>query len=386
MAPSYEPAAIDATPAFAQKQTRMILFDTQNFLPDVGGTQLYVTGLADALAARGHGIEVYCDATSAEAAARIDAARAYPIARFAGPRPWMRWNKARRVMARLAKGDVQAVVTDTWKSLSPLKPDALRNVRVLCLGHGNEFLQMPGSTKERRMIAALAKADIVAANSQFTAGIAEPFARGKTRVTLPGVIPPAGASREFAPRASNENPKLLTIARLEPRKGVDMVLRALPALRAAHPGLIYDIVGKGADRARLENLVQELGVAAAVRFHAYVSENEKANFLKNADIFLLPNRREGTSVEGFGIVFQEAAAFGVPSIAGADGGTGDAVIAGQTGLIVDGEKSEAVRDAVLELLTNGNLRNTMAAAAHKRFWDEFAWDAAIARFEKALLG
>jgi len=363
----------------------MILFDTQNFLPDVGGTQLYVTGLADALAARGHFIEVFCDATSAEAAARIDAARHYPIMRFGGPRPWMRWRKAHAVAARIAEGDVTAIVTDTWKSLSPLSERILSDVRVLCLGHGNEFLQAPGGVKERRMIAALAKADILAANSQFTARIAEPFARGKTRVMLPGVIPPAGASREFAPHAPTQNPKLLTIARLEPRKGIDMVLRALPELRAKYPGLIYDIVGKGADRARLEKLVQELGVAASVRFHAYVSENEKANFLKNADIFLLPNRREGTSVEGFGIVFQEAAAFGVPSIAGADGGTGDAVIADQTGLIVDGENEPTIRDAVLRLLSDNELRNRLAAAAHKRFWAEFAWDAAVARFEKALL-
>lgn len=363
----------------------MILFDTQNFLPDVGGTQLYVTGLADALAARGHRIEVFCDASSAEAAARVDAARNYPIRRFWGPRPWMRWRKARAVTARLAEGDVSAVATDTWKSLSPLKLRTLEGVRVFCLGHGNEFLQVPGSAKERRMIASLAKADIVAANSQFTATLAEPFARGKVQVLLPGVIPPAGAAREYAPREPKQNPKLLTIARLEPRKGIDVVLRALPALRDAYPGLIYDIVGKGADRARLEKIVQEMGVAASVRFHAYVSENEKANFLRNADIFLLPNRREGHSVEGFGIVFQEAAAFGVPSIAGADGGTGDAVLEGETGLIVDGEDEAALRNAVLKLLGDNQLRNRLAAAAHRRFWNKFAWDAAVARFEKALL-
>ena len=58
----------------------MILFATQNFLPSIGGTQLYVTGLADALAARGHSLEVYCDAASKAAAARIDGARAYPFA------------------------------------------------------------------------------------------------------------------------------------------------------------------------------------------------------------------------------------------------------------------------------------------------------------------
>src|SRR5277367_6366102 len=98
----------------------MILFASQNFLPDVGGTQLYVTGLADALAARGHTLEVYCDASSAGAAHIIDAARPYPIRRFGGFRPWLRWRKARAVSERLAAGGVDALVTDTWKSLEQI--------------------------------------------------------------------------------------------------------------------------------------------------------------------------------------------------------------------------------------------------------------------------
>ena len=363
----------------------MILFATQNFLPSVGGTQLYVTGLADALAAKGHAIEVFCDSASRDAAARVDAARAYPIRRFGGPRPWMRRSKARAVAKRIAQGGIQAIITDTWKSLEHLPAESLRTARVLCLAHGSEFLVPAGSAKERRMIECLGKADVVAANSHFTSDLVRPLIRGKTeiRVLLPGVDAPAGAPSSYAPR-TNGDPHLLTIARLEPRKGIDTVLRILPALARSHPGIRYDIVGKGDDRVRLIALADSLGVSQHVHFHGYISEQEKADLLANATVFLMPNRREPGSVEGFGIVFVEAAAFGIPSIAGADGGTSDAVLNDDTGYVVNGEDENAVAAAVTNLLGGAETLDRMGRAAHHRFWSEFVWSEAVHRFEQAL--
>lgn len=364
----------------------MILFATQNFLPSVGGTQLYVTGLADALAAAGHSIEVYCDSASRAAAGQIDAARPYPIRRFGGFRPLMRRRKARAVVGRIARGDVSALITDTWKSLEHLPVESLRGLRVLCLAHGSEFLQPAGSRKERLMIDCLAKADVIAANSHFTAGLVKPFVRdaARVRVLLPGVDPPLGASQMLPRRDESAPPRLVTIARLEPRKGVDTVLRALPSLIRQHPGLEYDVVGKGEDHARLVALARQLGISKHVRFHGYISEGEKADLLSRATLFLMPNRREPGSVEGFGIVFVEAAAFGIPSIAGADGGTSDAVLHGQTGLIVDAEDDAAIEAAISHLLDNSAGRRAMGEAAHQRFWNEFTWPAAVHRFEAAL--
>jgi phosphatidylinositol alpha-1,6-mannosyltransferase len=155
-------------------------------------------------------------------------------------------------------------------------------------------------------------------------------------------------------------------------------------LTGPFPGIRYDIVGKGADNQRLQALAAELGVQHHVHFHGYISEAEKAELLSNADVFLLPNRREPGSVEGFGIVFLEAAAFGVPSVAGSDGGTRDAVLDGVTGLVVDGEEESAVADAICSLLFDPERREKLGRAAHARFWNEFAWDTAIARFEDAM--
>jgi phosphatidylinositol alpha-1,6-mannosyltransferase len=185
-------------------------------------------------------------------------------------------------------------------------------------------------------------------------------------------------------RDESAPPRLVTIARLEPRKGVDTVLRALPSLIRQHPGLEYDVVGKGEDHARLVALARQLGISKHVRFHGYISEGEKADLLSRATLFLMPNRREPGSVEGFGIVFVEAAAFGIPSIAGADGGTSDAVLHGQTGLIVDAEDDAAIEAAISHLLDNSAGRRAMGEAAHQRFWNEFTWPAAVHRFEAAL--
>jgi phosphatidylinositol alpha-1,6-mannosyltransferase len=201
---------------------------------------------------------------------------------------------------------------------------------------------------------------------------------------LPGVDPPAGASETLPRHGTGSPPRLLTIARLEPRKGIDVVLRALPALARDHADVSYDIVGKGDDGGGLMRLADQLGISQRVRFHGYVSEEEKAPLLRRATLFLMPNRREPGSVEGFGIVFVEAAAFGVPSIAGHDGGTSDAVPHEQTGLLVDGADARSVETAILRLLTNSEERERMAVAAHRRFWNEFAWPAAVHRFEAAL--
>lgn len=364
----------------------MILFATQNFLPSVGGTQLYVTGLADALAARGHTVEIYCDAANKAAAAQVDGARPYPIRRFGGLRPVMRRSKAWAVMQRLGSSGVRAIVTDTWKSLEFISADALKGAKVFCLAHGSEFLVPKGGAKERRMRECLAKACVVAANSHFTAALVEPHIGGKTalRVILPGVDSPPGASADFRSRDAAAAPRLLTIARLEPRKGIDTVLRALPALAREHPNISYDVIGKGEDHARLLRLAEQLGTSDRVRFHGYISEQQKAALLNRATLFLMPNRREPGSVEGFGIVFVEAAAFGVPSIAGSDGGTSDAVQHERTGLVADGANDRDVESAISTLLANGGARERMGVAAHQRFWSEFVWPAAVHRFEEAL--
>jgi len=364
----------------------MIVVTTQCFPPNVGGIEAYVAGLADALARHGHSPNVFCDAAEENAAREFDSARAYPIKRFRGPRGWRRWRKARAVVKVIRQNGARVVVADSWKSLEILTPDALKLARVVSLAHGAELLAAPGTGKAARIVRAFQKATLVAANSQFTADLARKFVdnAAKVRVVLPGVDAPPGAPRSLPSPPCPRGQKLLTIARLEPQKGVDTVLQSLSALQESYPDMIYDVVGSGSDTNRLAALADGLGVGGRVRFHGRVSDIEKARLLSQADVFVLANRRDAGEVEGFGIVLAEAAAFGIPAIAGSAGGTGDAVIAGKTGLIVDGTSSAAVQAALTTLFDDSEVARRMGIEGHKRFWSEFAWDAAIKRFEATL--
>lgn len=359
----------------------MIALTTQNFPPDIGGIQIYMGGLADALVARGYELAIYCDAEPH--AAEFDRTRRYPIHRFGGVKLWQRWRKARGLNARVAAGGVTAVIADSWKSLEQYEAAATQP-RVICIAHGAELLVQPGSAKARRMMRALAKADCVAANSHFTATLVKPFLAPHTElcVLTPGVETPPGASRAYVARPRRRN--ILTIARFDPYKGIDTMMRTVAGLKNKYPDLVYHVIGSGKDRARLEALAPALGISDCVRFHGRVSDAEKAALLSQCDVFALANRREPGEVEGFGIVFVEAGAYGLPVIAGADGGTADAVLDGETGLLVDGDSDAAVRAALVQLLENPAEAEAMGRAGHARFWSEFAWDAAIARFEAAL--
>ena len=356
----------------------MIVITTQNFLPDVGGIEVYLTGLADALAARGHRLVVFCDGV----AAPDDTCKPYPVFRFAGPRPWMRWRKSLAVQRfnRKARGD--AIVADTWKSLELLPARSLEQARVVCLAHGAEFLVKTGSRKHRRIVRALAKADVVAANSAFTGELVKPFVTGQTavRVVLPGLCPP----KTTPTQNRRSGIRVLTIARLDAYKGVDVMLRAIAVLKDQLPALRYDIVGTGDEWARLHALANELGIGAHVQFHGRVDESEKARLLEQADVFALPSRLEPGEVEGFGIVFAEAGAYGLPCLAGRDGGIPSAVLDGETGLLVDGADVKQVTHALSRLLLDEELAQRLGRAGQQRFWKEFVWDAAISRFEAVL--
>jgi phosphatidylinositol alpha-1,6-mannosyltransferase len=351
----------------------------------MGGMQVYLTGLADALARRGADITVFCDA--AEDSESVDGRRAYPVVRFGGLRPWRQWRRANAIARALKRGHFEAVIADSWKSIEGLPRDASTTAGVLCLAHGAELLVPQASAKGRRIAASFARAGMVGANSNATAELVRPFLRKRTelRVIWPALDPPAGAPRSFARSPSGPGSRIISVARFDPYKGIDTVLQAIKQLEASHPEIVYDVVGDGADRGRLQALAQSLGIAERVRFHGRVTEQLKADLLMLADVFLLPNRSDAGEVEGFGLVFVEAGAWGLPAIAGADGGTRDAVVDGETGLLVDGTRVEPVAAAIARLLNDPESRLRMGRAGHERFWSLFAWDAAVARFEAALV-
>lgn len=332
----------------------MIALLTQCFPPDHGGIETLMGQMAAALHAAGREVVVLADPGRG-----AEPAWPFPVRRFGGPRPWRRWRKAAAITALRPA----AVMADSWKSLEALPAQAPHTV---VLAHGNEFLR----GREDRIRMALARATVVAANSAFTAGLVRPLRDAVEVVNLP-LAPPPAAERTLPPGR-----RIIGVGRLEPRKGFDRVIEALPHL----PGASLDLVGGGDDRGRLQALAQSLGVADRVSFLGAVSDAAKAQALANADVFAMPSRREGNSVEGYGLAYLEAAWFGLPALAGAEGGAADAVLHEETGLLVDGRDPAAVRAALAALLDDPLRRQRLGEAARERVRQELSWEAVLPRY------
>lgn len=173
------------------------------------------------------------------------------------------------------------------------------------------------------------------------------------------------------PAMGNGAHRLLSVARLaasERYKGIDSVIRALPEISRAIPGVTYDVVGDGDDRPRLERVARELGVSDRVRFRGRLWPDELADAYRDCSLFVMPS-----SKEGFGIVFLEAALFGKPSVAGRHGGSPEVVEDEVAGLLVEREDVAGIARATTRLLSDDTLRQRMGAAARRRLMQSFIY-------------
>jgi phosphatidylinositol alpha-1,6-mannosyltransferase len=172
-----------------------------------------------------------------------------------------------------------------------------------------------------------------------------------------------------------EMPVILSLTRLVARKGVDDTLRACAMLRKQYPDLsfIYCIAGSGPDQDRLKKLVEELDLDNLVYFLGRVEDSDLPMLYGSADIFCMPSRKDGPDVEGFGIVFLEAAAAGVPSIGSRSGGIPDAIKDQKTGLLVPEKNIEALANALHTLLVDEAYRHQLSQEA-KQYVATMNWE------------
>ncbi|HVS59403.1 MAG TPA: glycosyltransferase family 4 protein [Gemmatimonadaceae bacterium] len=172
-----------------------------------------------------------------------------------------------------------------------------------------------------------------------------------------------------------DGPVILTVARLVPHKGQDMGIRAVATLRRDFPELRYIIVGEGSDEERLRALAKELGVSDRVGFVGAMRDDELPEAYATSTIYLGASRVDNEiNVEGFGISFVEAAASGIPSVAGDSGGVRSAVRDGETGIVVPPTDADAIADAIRSLLLNPDRRNQMGAAGRRAVETHYNWD------------
>lgn len=345
-----------------------LLLATQNFGPAIGGIEQYCSELSRALAEQGASVTVLAPSHSGSVA--YDAAFPCEVVRYSSA-PITEIGLGQALLAQ-RRQRYDAIVCLQWTSALLPALHSPAPLAIMC--HGKEVMPLPPSALRARAEAltrsqVLARAEHVFAVSRFTAehAVAAGARADRVHVVHPGV----DAARYAAAVASRpardpaRGPQLLTVARLVERKGIDTVLRALPAIAAHHPSVRYAVAGRGPDGTRLEALAAELGVSERVDWLGYVSDDRLAELYAAADLFVLPSRSipERGDVEGFGLVLLEAQACGTPVIAARSGGMPDAVLEGVTGLLVPPSDPSALAVAASTLLTDPDMHGEMAAAA-----------------------
>lgn len=360
-----------------------VLVVTNDLPPRVGGIQYYVDQLARGLVSAGD--EVVLFGSRSPGADAWDAEAPYEVVRAATsvllPTPPVR----HRVHRLVERTGAEAVVFGAAFPLGLMGPGirARTGVPYVAFTHGLEVstVRAPGGWLPLRRIGDGAGA--ITYVSHWCRRLLEPaFGPRPRHVMLPPAVDPAeyhagvdGAEVRRRLGVEPEEPLVVCVSRLVPRKGQDVLISGLGELRRRVPGARLMIVGGGPHEEALRRLAEEAGVAEHVVFTGMVADDELPEHFAAADVFAMPcrERRRGLEVEAFGIVFLQAEAVGVPVIAGNIGGVPDSLVDGRTGVLVDGTDTSAVIDALVELLGDVDRRCRMGLAAAELVAEGFTW-------------
>lgn len=260
--------------------------------------------------------------------------------------------------------------------------------------HGNEILEVLDNMWPKSRLA-LQQADLVIAVSRFTADWVRKAGVVEDRIEIvhPGCdvnyFRPLDPTTDLQQRllgSRSDDRVILTVGNLVPRKGHDVVIRALPQLLSSGLEATYLIVGNGPHRTALEKLAQEAGVRSRVIFAGQLAFEDLPHVYALSDVFVMPSRQqlELRDVEGFGLVFLEANACGKPVVGGRSGGVGDAIVDGVTGLLVDPDDPEDVANAIRRILTDAEFAKRLGQQGRLRTVNEFSWMRVGQRVRKIL--
>lgn len=343
-----------------------LLIVTNDYPPKPGGIQMYLQNLVDAYPDPVHVVAPRDDEADPDENGVVRGAKTYMLPT----------SKVHALVAEEVRGfEPDAILFGAPHPLTPLGPK-LRdefNIPFGILNHGAE-VTLPGAVPfvGRKLGRTLAQADVLFAVSRFTARNVERLS-GQECVTV-------GAGVEvdtFTPpeaRPPKEIPVIGCVSRFVPRKGQERVLEAAALLDREVEVLL---VGKGRDEDRLRKRAAELGVRA--RFEIDVPWSALAGLYREMDVFVMPcrSRWNGLEVEGLGLVFLEAAATGLPVIAGDSGGSPETVIIGETGFVATSPADIAMY--LNDLLENPHKAARMGAAGREFVVSEFTWERVVDR-------
>jgi phosphatidylinositol alpha-1,6-mannosyltransferase len=255
-----------------------------------------------------------------------------------------------------------------------------------CYVHG-EDLETAASSREQNFLCkqVIKRATKIICNSQNSANLVAKFGEAASRKAI--VFHPGVDSSQFVPAEPNveirarlnwlDKKVVLTVGRLQARKGQDMMIRALPAVKKDIPNILYAVVGDGDCLTMLQNLAAELGVEDNVQFLREITDQQMIQCYQQCDLFILPNRTIGNDIEGFGMVLVEAQSCGKPVIAGDSGGTSETLIEGQTGFIIDATREHNIVATVVELLTDNQKLKDMGDKGRAHILQNLDWKALV---------
>ncbi|WP_431976823.1 glycosyltransferase family 4 protein [Micromonospora haikouensis] len=370
------------------------LLITNDFPPRPGGIQSFVHNLA----VRQPTGSVVVYASSWRGAEKFDADQPFEVVRERTkvllPTPLI----ARRAARLARRHDCDTVWFGAAAPLGLVAAGLRRRAgvrRVVALTHGHEvgWAALPGARTALRRIGR--GADVITYLGEYTRVRLERALHGLTELhrLAPGVDvdtyhPSVDGEPVRARLGLADRPVVVCVSRLVPRKGQDMLIRALPEIRRRVPDAALLVVGGGPYRGDLEKLARQTGVERDVVFTGSVPAAELPAHYAAGDVYAMPcrTRNRGLDVEGLGIVYLEASATGLPVVAGDSGGAPDAVREGETGYVVPGRDVAQLADRVATLLADRDLARQLGAAGRAWVEREWRWETQAARLATLLAG
>ena len=273
------------------------------------------------------------------------------------------------------------LVANWWPTGLPLLILSRRiRGRTAVFAHGADIAPRKGGLRRLLMRYAFSRADVVLANSDYTKDLL-----AQAGVTARVFVVPLGVDMAPIEPARSNRPTILSVGRLIERKGFDRIIESLVSLVPEFADVRYEIVGDGPDMLRLKTLARQFGVEAHVVFHGKLGHEDLRAAYARAWCFALPVRAVGSDVEGFGIVYLEAAMARLPSIGGLDSGAGDAIVEGITGYLIDGNDRFAVAKAIAALLGDPVEARSMGQRGFERAMT-YTWRRTVDACLRALSG
>jgi phosphatidylinositol alpha-1,6-mannosyltransferase len=352
---------------------------TNDFPPRVGGIQRTLEALVRALPEQRVG--VFCP--TADGASGYDSEAPFTVFRQPERALFPTRNVGRRVRAAARELGAEVVLFGATYPLALLGPALAKDgYPYIAAAHGFEYWLSIAPGTHAAMRHATSRASRVAV-------MCSAFIARTVRTAVPAGVPvsvlyPGADVERFRPDLETEairgafgvgdRPLVVCVSRLVPRKGQDVLIRAMGSIRARVPEATLLIVGGGPYEAKLRAMATA-APSGSVLFAGQVSEDDLPGFYAVGDVFAMPcrTRAAGLEVEGWGNVFIEAAACARPVVVGDSGGAPEALIDGETGLCVDGRRVDAVADAVATLLADPGLARRMGEAGRARVLRSHTW-------------